>query len=161
MSRRLNRPFLNFGFSGSGRGEAYVFEQLAKVNDPAMFILDYEANAGELMFTTLGPGIDILRAKHPETPVMVVSKYCYNREYIENGSITERSPGAEKIWKFQRSEVNRRRRAGDKNIYFVYGGWKNEADWCEFTVDGVHATDLGFYMFAKMLTPKVAKVLEK
>ena len=31
----------------------------------------------------------------------------------------------------------------------------------EFTVDGVHATDLGFYMFAKMLTPKIAKVLDK
>ena len=43
----------------------------------------------------------------------------------------------------------------------LYGGWKNEEDWTEFTVDGVHATDLGFYMFAKMLTPKVAKVLDK
>ena len=64
-------------------------------------------------------------------------------------------------WKYQRAEVNRRRRAGDKNITFVYGGWPNEPDWSEYTVDGVHGTDLGFYMFAKMLTPKVAKVLTK
>ena len=38
---------------------------------------------------------------------------------------------------------------------------KNEPDWTEFTVDGVHATDLGFYMFAKMLTPRVARILAK
>ena len=161
ISRRLNRPFLNFGFSGSGRGEPYVFEQLAKVEDPAMFILDYEANANTGIWTTLSEGIDILRAKHPDTPIMVVSKFHFNREYVETGSLTARAPAAEKSWKFERAEVNRRRRAGDKNITFVYGGWKNEKDWTEFTVDGVHATDLGFYMFAKMLTPKIAKVLDK
>ena len=162
MSRRLNRPFLNFGFSGSGRGEPYVFEQLAKIKDPAMFILDYEANTGkDGMFATLSNGIDILRAKHPETPIMVVSKFHFNGEYVTTGDIDKRSENCEKVWKFERAEVNRRRRAGDKNICFVYGGWKNEPDWSEFTVDGVHATDLGFYMFAKMLTPKVKKVLEK
>lgn len=161
ISRRLNRPVLNFGFSGSGKGEPYVFEQLSKIENPAMFILDYEANASDGIWATLSNGIDILRSKYPETPIMVVSKFHFNSEYRATGSLTERLPGAEKSWKFERAEVNRRRRAGDKNIYFVYGGWKNEKDWTEFTVDGTHATDLGFYMFAKMLTPKIAKVLEK
>ena len=161
ISRRLNRPLLNFGFSGSGRGEPYVFEQLAKVENPAMFIIDYEANASAGIWLTLREGLDILRAKHPDTPIMVVSKFHFNKEYVETGSLTARAPSAEKSWKFERAEVNRRRRAGDKNITFVYGGWKNEKDWTEFTVDGVHATDLGFYMFAKMLTPKIAKVLDK
>ena len=162
ISRRLNRPFLNFGFSGSGKGERYVFEQLAKVEKPAMFILDYEANAHkEGMFNTLREGIDILREKHPVTPIMVVSKFHFNREYLVTGSVSVRAKDAEDTWRFERSEVNRRRRAGDKNITFVYGGWKNEDDWTELTVDGVHATDLGFYMFSKMLTPKIAKVLDK
>jgi hypothetical protein len=162
ISRRLNRPFLNFGFSGSGKGESYVFEQLAKVENPAMFILDYEANAHkEGIFKTLSKGIDIIREKHPETPIMVVSQFHFNREYVATGSVTARAKDAEDTWRFERAEVSRRRRAGDKNITFVYGGWKNEPDWTEFTVDGVHATDLGFYMFAKMLTPKIAKVLDK
>ncbi len=162
ISRRLNRPFLNFGFSGSGKGESYVFEQLAKVENPAMFILDYEANAHkEGIFKTLSKGIDIIREKHPETPIMVVSQFHFNREYVATGSVTARAKDAEDTWRFERAEVGRRRRAGDKNITFVYGGWKNEPDWTEFTVDGVHATDLGFYMFAKMLTPKIAKVLDK
>ena len=162
MSRRLNRPFLNFGFSGSGKGEPYVFERLAAIENPAMFILDYEANAHKQgMFDTLKNGIDILRAKHPEVPIMVISQFHFNKEYVQTGSVTARAKDPEDTWRFERAEVNRRRRAGDKNITFVYGGWKNEADWTEFTVDGVHATDLGFYMFAKMLTPKVAKVLDK
>lgn len=161
LSRRLNRPFLNYGFSGSGRGEACVFEQLAQIEDPAMFILDYEANAADRILTNLRPGIDIIRAKHPETPIVVISKFHFNYEYLETGSVTERSAQNEKLWKFQRAEVNRRRRAGDKNISFIYGGWKNEPEWTEFTVDGVHATDLGFYMFANMLTPKIKKVLDK
>ena len=162
ISRNLNRPVLNYGFSGSGRGERYVFEQLVKVEDPALFILDYEANAHKPgMFATLSDGIDIIREKHPETPIMVVSKFHFNREYIATGSVTAREKDAEDTWRFERAEVNRRRRAGDKNITFVYGGWKNEEDWTEFTVDGVHATDLGFYMFAKMITPKIKKVLEK
>ena len=162
LSRRLKRPFLNFGFSGNGKGEKYVFEQLAKIENPAMFILDYEANAHkEGIIATLSNGIDILRAKHPETPIMVVSQFHFNSEYLKTGSVTARFKDAEDTWRFERAEVNRRRRAGDKNIHFVYGGWKNEEDWTEFTVDGCHATDLGFYMFAKMLTPKVAKVLDK
>ena len=162
LSRRFNRPFLNYGFSGSGRGEPYVFEQLAKIENPAMFILDYEANAHkEGIFNTLKNGIDILREKHPEVPIMVVSQFHFNREYIITGSVTARVKDAEDTWRFERAEVNRRRRAGDKNICFVYGGWKNEEDWTEFTVDGIHATDLGFYMFAKMITPKIAKVLDK
>ena len=162
MSRRLNRPVLNYGFSGSGRGEPYVFEQLAKVKNPAMIILDYEANAGKQgIFATLSNGIDILRKAHPETPIVVVSAFHFNRESLVSGSFDVREKSREDTWKFERAEVSRRRRAGDKNIYFVYGGWKNEPDWSEFTVDGVHATDLGFYMFAKMLTPRVARILAK
>jgi len=161
LSRKFNMPFLNYGFSGSGKGEPHVFELLASIKDPSLYILDYEANAHEkLMKETLAPGLDILRAAHPKTPIMVVSEFHFNREIRDMESVVTREPSCDRTWKFEKAEVMRRRRAGDENIFFVNGAWPGMPDWHEFTVDGCHATDLGFYMFAKLLAPHIAKVLK-
>ena len=62
--------------------------------------------------------------------------------------------------KFQRDEVRRRRRKGDKNIFFTSGDWGREPDWTEFTVDGVHPTDLGFMMYTKIMEKAIKKYLK-
>ena len=64
LSRRWNMEFVNLGFSGSGKGEPEVIELVASVSDPALFILDYEVNAGLNGFRDTLPGtIDITRTK--------------------------------------------------------------------------------------------------
>ena len=54
-----------------------------------------------------------------------------------------------------------RKKAGDKNLYFVDGTnfWSPE-DYSENTVDGAHPTDLGFARMAEKLKPVLLKLLK-
>ncbi len=156
MSRMLNRPFINLGFSGNGKGEAAAAELLAAVEDPAMFILDYAANAqNDGLRNTLSRFIDILRRKHPDTPILMVSVTPWKTEL----EACECTP-----WRMEQTmlfldELRRRREAGDKNIHFLDGYGLFGADWSECTVDGVHATDFGFYMIARKMAPVISGIL--
>ena len=59
------------------------------------------------------------------------------------------------------SELEKRRAAGDQNIHFLDGSTLFGADPSECTVDGVHATDLGFYQIARHTAPVIARILAK
>ncbi|MBO5668496.1 MAG: SGNH/GDSL hydrolase family protein [Lentisphaeria bacterium] len=160
LSRRFNIPALNFGFSGNGKGEPVMAEYLAKITDPAFYLLDYEPNARpEGIKETLSKFIDILREKHPETPIFVMSSLRFNREIPITGSPDIQAEILAESVRFQRAEVQRRKRAGDKNIYFINGGKVAGKNWHEFAVDGCHQTDLGFYMIANNLEKILKKVL--
>lgn len=153
LSRKWNLPVLNFGFSGSGKGEPEVIRAIARVADPRMFVLDYEPNAGpEGIRKTLEGTLDILRSAHPETPIVVISSTRHNPEIPAAGALMERAAVRRESRDFQYETVRRRRAAGDRNIAFVDGGLP-DADWHEHTVDGVHPTDLGFYRIAGYLAP--------
>ena len=158
MSRMLNRPFINLGFSGSGKGESSAAELLASAKDPAMFILDYAANAkNDGLRDTLSPFIDILRREHPEVPVLMVSSTPVNIE-LENDEYIDCRAEQTAIYL---DELCRRRKNGDKNIHFLDGTTLYGTDPSECTVDGVHATDLGFFMIAHRMAPVIAGILEQ
>lgn len=160
LGRRFNMPSLNFGFSGNGKGEPEVAGYLAQIKNPALYLLDYEPNAlPEGIKNTLPDFLDILRSKHPETPIFVISSLRFNQEIIITGSPDIQADLLAESVKFQRKEINRRRRNGDKNIYFIDGGKIAGKDWHEFSVDGCHQTDLGFYMIANKLEKIFKKVL--
>ncbi len=161
LSRALDRPFLNFGFSGSGKGEPAVIEAIARVKKPALFVLDYQANAGAAgIRATLAGAIDTLRRKHSAVPVLVVSRIRWNRELLETGSDFMHGAEAEEAIAFQRDEVERRRAAGDRLVFFLNGETLTGADWHECTVDGVHPTDLGFHRMAAGLLPVLDELLQ-
>jgi lysophospholipase L1-like esterase len=157
LSRKLNRPFINLGFSGNGKGEPEVAKHVADIKDPAMFILDYEANcvSVEKLAETLPEFIRILRDKHPSVPILVVSKVAYAREVFD-GKLKK---GREDCKKVEMENVERCRAAGDKNIYFIDAETFQGEDFWECTVDGVHPTDLGFYRMAENLLPEIEKRL--
>ena len=158
MSRMLNRPFINLGFSGSGKGQPVAAELLASVENPAMFVLDYAANAkNDGLQATLSDFIDILRKKHPETPILMVSVTPLVDE-LEQCACTPYRMAQTQLFL---NELQKRRENGDKNIHFLDGSGLDGADWTECTVDGVHATDLGFYMIAKHTAPVIAGILER
>lgn len=158
MSRMLNRPFINLGFSGSGRGEDTAAKLLACVEDPAMFVLDYAGNAkNDGLKATLSNFIDILRKAHPAVPVLMVSMTPWQDELEQCACTPYRM---EQTMLFL-NELQRRREAGDNNIHFLDGSGLYGADWTECTVDGVHATDLGFYMVARSMAPVISGILER
>jgi hypothetical protein len=156
LSRRLNRPFVNLGFSGSGRGEPEVARTIAEIPDPACLVLDYEGNAGGgLLEQTLGGFIDILREAHPETPILVVSRIRMAPDCFSLSGARDRDGKRG----FQRRTVQGRRAAGDANIHFLDGARLLGGDFDECTVDGVHPTDLGFWRMAKGLEPVLKDIL--
>jgi lysophospholipase L1-like esterase len=156
LSRWLQRPFVNLGFSGSGNGEPALAEAMAEIVDPAAYVLDYEANAGlEGIKDTLPRFLDILRAAHPSAPILVISRPHFARDRIDPGMVAQRDEARD----FQRDTVAALNAAGDTHVHFHDGADLMGEDFDECYVDGVHPTDLGFYRMAKALRPVLEQVL--
>ena len=155
LSRELQAEFLNFGFSGHGQNEPEIAELLAEIEDPAMYILDSEANSlsAEKVRERVPRFLDILRRDHPETPIVIVTKVPYGPRYSQEIPVLK-----EEFRKIYQD----RKKAGDKNLYFVDGTdfWAPE-DYSENTVDGAHPTDLGFARMTEKLKPVLLKLLKK
>jgi hypothetical protein len=158
ISRRFNRPFINLGFSGSGKGEPEVALVTAEIRNPAAIVLDYEGNVGwvEGMRNTLPAFIRILRRKHPLTPILVVSRCAFAGECHTPGA----TRGRLVVRDYQRDEVRRLRAAGDRHIFFHDGSDMLGTDFDECTVDGIHPTDLGFMRMADALTPVIRRLVK-
>ncbi len=165
LSRRLNMPFINLGFSGSGRGEPDVARNIALIQDPAMLILDYEANCEsfDTFKATLPAFISILRAAHKKTPILVISKIRFGQETLGGKSQPTNPAKAyrEQCKLMQQALVKKLQKAGDRNIYFLDGAKLLGKDYWECTVDGVHPTDLGFYRMAIGIEPILRKIFSK
>lgn len=156
LSRRLNMEFTNLGFSGNGKGEPALAHLINQISNKQLVVLDYEANVYDDIKKSLEPFIDILRKKSTELPILVISKISYAREINNPKIMAELKARA----KFQENVVNKRRKAGDKNIYFLNGGTLLGEDAHECTVDGTHPTDLGFLKMAKGIKPVIREILK-
>lgn len=159
LSRSIPYEFINLGFSGSGQGEPEVARTIAGIADSALFVLDYEANVVtvEQMAETLPAFIEILRARHPEVPILVVSRIPYSTDRFQS-AIKQLHHGRKEV---QRLTVERLRNEGDANIHFLDGSTLLGEEFPEeCTVDGVHPTDLGFLMMAKSLAPVIGGLLK-
>ncbi len=166
LSRRLNTPFINLGFSGSGRGEPEVAGNIALIEKPAMLVLDYEANGtayGCIFEKTLPEFISILRAAHKKTPILVISKTRYGQEAldVEPDNKSHRKNYREQCKDFQQKLVKKLQKAGDKNIYFLDGSELLGKDYWECTVDNCHPTDFGFFRMADGIEPAIRKIIFK
>lgn len=158
LSRRINREFINLGFSGSGKGEPEVAETIAQIERPALYVLDYEANcvSTEKLRETMPEFIRILRAAHPKTPILVVTKIRYARETYDEAALA----GRLERFAFQKSLVAKLRRSGDRKVFFQDGSGFLGKDFDECAVDGVHPTDLGFLRIADGMEPAVRRALK-
>ena len=155
LSRKLDVEFVNLGFSGNGRGEPALAHLINQIPGTSFIILDYEANAGKTIINTLGPFVEVLRERHPQTPVLIMSKIRYARAM--DGSDAYESLMS--LRDFQKNLVNDRKTAGDENIYFLDGSKVLGDDYFECTVDGVHPTDLGSQRIADALLPAIMGIL--
>lgn len=157
LSRKLDVAFVNLGFSGNGRGEPALAHLINQISGTSLIILDYEANANKTIFNTLGPFVSILREKHPDTPILIMSKIRYARTPVGSTAYNELMSRRD----FQKNLVDERRSAGDENIYFLDGSEVLGDDYDECTVDGSHPTDLGSARIADALLPAIEDILAK
>lgn len=155
LGRWLDTDFINLGFSGNGIGEPEVARAVAET-DASCFVLDYWANPKPEVFRETLPGfVDILRAKHPRTPILVTGPYFNPSENV---------PGTAGEWQIEKRKmapafVAERRAAGDTNIHYVDGFEMLSPDQADGLADGRHANTMGFFFCARGLEPHLRKAL--
>lgn len=163
LSRKLNRPFLNFGFSGNGRGEPQVAEIVAGASEnPAMFILDYDANAlAKDQRENLPEFIRIIRKKHRTVPILLISRIRFSWEAPDGPQAPYYDSWRQERTELHESLYKKLRAEGDRNIHFLDGNLLLGPDFDECTVDGIHPTDLGFIRMAKVMEPEIRRLLSQ
>ena len=149
ISKWSNVDFINLGFSGSALGEDVMVDYLATINC-SVFVCDYDHNT---------PSVEHLRQTHyrlykryrekrPQTPILFISK----PDFGSNAQDGERL-------KIIYSTYLKAKRQGDKNVYFLSGKkFYNGKNRWDFTVDGIHPTDLGFSRMATEIYKKIKMI---
>jgi hypothetical protein len=155
LGRRLGRAEINLGFSGNAWGEPEMAQLLAEL-DPAVYVLDPLPNMKEeWVAPRLERFVSILRAAHPKTPIVLVENVAY-----PDGDFV--GPRRERYMKSNarlHELYQRLARAGDKNLLYVPAAKLLGTD-SEGTVDGTHATDLGFMRMADAIEPALRRALK-
>ncbi len=151
LSRLLNTNFHNLGFGGCAKAELEMAEYVASL-DMSIFVYDYDHNAPtpEYLSQTHERMFKIVRAAHPDLPIIMIT--CPRNDL--SGKWGERR---EIIKRTYDNAVAR----GDKNVYIIYGTELFPELGSEFSVDGTHPTDLGFYFMANRIAPVIREILEK
>ncbi|WP_435010711.1 SGNH/GDSL hydrolase family protein [Tundrisphaera lichenicola] len=143
LGRRLDRPVINLGFSGSGRMEPEMAKFLAEL-DPAVYVLDClpNMNAREVE-ERVEPTVRTLRAAHPETPIVLAE----DRNYTNARLLPERARVNQANHEALKAAHDRLVAAGVGGLHYLNGASQLGEDG-EDTVDGSHPTDLGFSRMA-------------
>jgi len=139
LGRTLNREVVNLGFSGNGRMEPEVIKFVSEL-DPSVFVLDClpNMNAKDVQERTV-PGVKMLRAAHPETPILLVED-----RNIETGFLVEARRNANDANHAALRDAFAALQAEKvPQLYYLKGDDLLGHDG-EGTIDGSHPTDLGF-----------------
>ncbi len=149
VSRELDVPVINLGFSGSGKMElemAILFKEL----DPSVYVLDCGPNIPtvEMLNERVEPFVLELRQAHPKTPILLVEGSNFRNRHDAGGRALRTIH--EKLLK-----------DGIEGLYFLSNEGMLGED-SEGTVDGCHHTDLGMMrqsaVFVKALAPLLSSV---
>jgi lysophospholipase L1-like esterase len=155
LSRRLDVPHVNLGFSGNAWSEPEVAKLLAEL-DPSVYVLDPLPNMTDKAVTErLEPFVNILRAAHPKTPIILVE----NVPFPDGDFVPPRHDRYANSNARLREIYERLLKAGDKRLLYVAAANLLGQDG-EATVDGTHATDLGFMRMADAIEPALQRALK-
>jgi len=155
LSRKLNGEVLNFGFAGSGKGEAEVAKIISQIDNPLCFIISYDENvSADELEKTLFNFTDILRASHPAIPIVTISKLRMPME--SNNSSPERI----RRTKIHLANIKHRRELGDDAVVFLDGFSIFSSDLCDCYADCCHPNDQGMAQYINYLYPMLLNILK-
>lgn len=151
LSRWLGVDHHNLGFGGSAKGEREIAEYVASL-EMSVFVYDYDYNAPsvEHLEQTHERMFKIVREKHPDTPIIIVSR----PKYVKDEDCLRR-------FEVIKTTYEHALAAGDERVYLVCGSDLFEGLDADYTVDAVHPTDLGFRYMAQGLRPVLEDALSK
>lgn len=157
LSRKLDREVVNLGFSGNALLDLEIARFMAMAQNPAIYVLDYCPNATtEDIKNRAEEFVDILRAAHPDVPILIVDEVYY-AYYDYDKAVTSTM---ETKFRAQKELVEKLSRKGYKKIYHMERkhalGYDDEG-----FVDGCHYNDLGMMRYADYLYPLLKKYMLK
>ena len=151
LGRRFDIETINLGFSGSGRCEKDVADLLVEL-DPQVYVIDCMPNMeASYVYERISYLLKELKQKHPNTPVILVEHPIYQYTFIF-GTTEPKNDVLRKVYKDVKSEWNGK-------LYYVKCDKLYGTDG-EATVDGVHATDVGFMRMADEVGKTLLKALK-
>jgi GDSL-like Lipase/Acylhydrolase family/N-terminus of Esterase_SGNH_hydro-type len=153
LGRMLNLDFVNLGFSGNGMGEPELARAVADI-DAAAYVLDFAQNnrTTDDLAKVYAPFLEIIRAKHPEIPILAITPIYSSREATGDNEL-------QKMRDHIRQVVSKAIAAGDRNLQLVEGTDLLGPAQGDGLVDGSHPNDLGFQYMATGLSTRLRKFL--
>ncbi|MDR1518181.1 MAG: SGNH/GDSL hydrolase family protein [Dysgonamonadaceae bacterium] len=152
LMRRLNREFINLGFSGNGQLDYEIAEIMAE-REAAMYILDFMPNVNvQQIREKMKDFYAIIRRKAPHTPIVFIENPIFPQGRYDSTmwqTVEEKNKVLHQIF-------NQLIKEGEKNIRLIPSKAMIGSDG-EATVDGIHFTDLGFLRYADYLCKTVFK----
>ncbi|MFN7921682.1 MAG: SGNH/GDSL hydrolase family protein [Bryobacteraceae bacterium] len=154
VGRMLDWPTINLGFSGNGKTEPEMADLLSEL-DPALYVMDSLPNLSvQEVSERVEPFVRKLRAKHPDTPIV----FAENVNYTDSGMVEARRSKVAEANALLRGIFDNLKKAGAQRIFYV-PAWQLYGGDGEDTVDGAHATDLGFLRMAEGIAPVIREAL--
>jgi len=154
VGRTLNCETLNLGFAGQGMMEPEVADFLAELN-PDVYVVDCLPNmTGEIVTERAAHLVTTLRAKHPDTPILLVE----DRSYADAWFVVSRQVRNETSRKAFQDVHAGLMADGVSGISYLEGAKLLGADGDD-TVDGSHPTDLGFKRQADRFVEEIRHIL--
>jgi|GEM_PF-194592 len=155
LGRMLDWPVINLGFSGNGKTEPEMARLLAEL-DPAAYVMDSLPNLSAAETAErVEPFVRTLRAAHPSTPIVLVE----NVNYTNSGFVESSRAKVADANRILRRIHDSLKRSGDRHVHYV-ASWQLYGGDGEDTVDGSHATDLGFLRMARGMAPVLREALQ-
>lgn len=152
LRRRLDREFINLGFSANGRMEKEMIELLCELS-PAAYVLDPLPNLQPGEVERVEQCVVQIRKTHPNTPIVLVQSIAYEHAWVSAGARARYKDSNAAL-----TEIYERLKPSDPNLYLVRS--ENLLDGSnDSTVDGTHPNDIGFRSIADAIEPVLRKAL--
>lgn len=155
LSRRLNKPTINLGFSGNGKMEPEVGALLTEI-DASIYVIDCLPNMnGDQVDTNAVSLVKQIRDIRPDTPVVLVEDRTFTNAWVFKSRREHHAKSRAALIRAYDELVS----SGVKNLYYIPGA-DLLGDDHEGATDGSHPNDLGFLRQADAFEPVLRKALE-
>lgn len=156
LARKLDRTFINMGFSGSGTFDSSVAVAMCEA-DAALYVVDCNPNTEtRLIYDRALKLVQQLKQCKPNVPVLLEENFLYENSFL----MKDKQADNETKRKELRRAFATLTAAGLKNIYYQKSDGMLGTDH-EGAVDGVHPTDLGMLRIADFQLPVIKNILAK
>ncbi|MFN9381925.1 MAG: SGNH/GDSL hydrolase family protein [Pirellulaceae bacterium] len=154
LGKRLDRPILNFGFSGNGKMEWEVGQFLAEI-DSALMVIDCLPNMESQEVAERAEGfVTRMRAARPEMPILLVEDRTYANAWLLPARQQRHRTSREALKDAYQRLVDR----GIQRLSYLEGE-SLLGDDGEATTDGSHPSDLGFVRQADAMESSIRALL--